>query len=328
MRNGRKPFRFVKLLAKTCAYNDLELAYFSPRDVDIKNKTVKGQFLIENKWMTKEISIPPFIDTTPYCFKNKDVTKFLQEHSTLSTANIGSKDEIYRSIREDGEFAHLLIPEGEYNNFNEFISFVDEYDKIIVKPKSDLRGHNIFMITKLRRNKYLISYQQTEKKISKKDLEELFKEKWESGEHIIQKYINSRTKAGDPFDCRVRLEKNGRARWVVAINLVRIGSNQKVVSNVAQGGSVTTLTAFLEANFPEDKEKIKQQIKRIARTLPYKLEELFNVNFSALGLDIGIDQKGKLYLFEAETGPGTEFGEGWIASIKPEYYKYISKKLN
>src|SRR5699024_11672573 len=55
MRNGRKPFRFVRLLAKTCAYNDNDLVYFSPRNVDIENKTVKGQVLIKNKWMTKEV---------------------------------------------------------------------------------------------------------------------------------------------------------------------------------------------------------------------------------------------------------------------------------
>lgn len=328
MRNGRKPFRFVRLLAKTCAYNDIDLVYFSPRNVDIEKKTVKGQVLIKNKWMTKEVPIPPFIDTTPYCFKNEKVTEFLRKNSTLSTDSIGTKDEIYNKIKEDGEFAHLLIPTGEYSNFEEFLNFINTHKTIVIKPKAGLRGHNIYMVKQLRRNKFLISYQQSEEKMNKEKLKQLYKDTWHGDGHILQKYITSRTKSGDPFDCRVRLEKNGRGKWSVAIYLVRIGSNQKVVSNVAQGGSVTTLTAFLEGNFPEEKERLKEAIRRIAKTLPYKIEELFDVNFSALGLDIGIDQEANLYLFEVENGPGTEFGEGQIASAKTEYYNYISKKLS
>lgn len=327
MRNGRKPFRYVRLLAKTCKYNDIDLMYFSPRDVDIENNSIKGQFLIENKWMTKNVPVPAFIDTTPYSFKNSKVIEFLKENSKLSTDKIGSKDEIYNKIREDGEFTNLLIPTGNNENFSEFKDFLQKYGTIIVKPKSGLRGHNIYMVKQLRRKKFIISYKQNEDKVSSKDLQAFYEEHWATGKHIIQKYVASRTKSGDPFDCRIRLEKNGKGKWSVAIYLIRIGSNQKVVSNVAQGGSVSRLKPFLEANFPEHKDRLEENIKQIAKTLPYKFETMFDAPFSSLGLDIGIDQDANLYLFEVENGPGTEFGEGQIASIKSEYYKYISDKL-
>lgn len=328
MRNGRKPFKYVRLLAKASKYNDIDIVYFCPRDVNIEKKTVNGYFLINNKWIKKEAPLPTYIDTTPYCLKNKKVLKFLKENTMLSTADIGSKDEIYDKIREDGEFSYLLIPSGKYKSFDEFWEFLNEHKNIVVKPKSGLRGRDIYQIKALRRNTIQISYQQSEEIISKFELEKIYNEKWSQDDHILQKHVNSRTKSGDPFDCRVRMEKNGSGKWSVAIYLIRIGVNQKVVSNVAQGGSVTTLTAYLDANFPDDKENIMEHIKKISKKLPYKIEEIFNVNFSALGLDLGIEEDGTLYLFEVENGPGTEFGEGQIASLKVEYFKYVAEKLS
>lgn len=136
------------------------------------------------------------------------------------------------------------------------------------------------------------------------------------------------TKSEEPFDCRIRLEKNGSGKWTVAIYLIRIGSNQKVVSNVAQGGSVSGLKPFLEANYGEKAEDIRDSIESLAKSLPNKIEKKFNTNLTSLGIDIGIDLDGKLYLFEIETGPGFEFALGEIALMKSEYYKYILNKLS
>lgn len=326
MRNNPKPFEMVRLLAKTSKYNDIDLVYFSPRDVDIEREVISAKFLMNNRWVEKEIPVPKFIDASPYSFKYKKVIRFLEKNSTLSTGPIGSKEMIYNKVWEDGEFSHLLIPTGEHSNFEDFLSFINEHGSIVVKPKDGLRGRRIHKVQK-QRNKFLVSYQQEEKKMKRKELEALYEDEWGPNNYILQKYISSNTRAGDPFDCRIRLEKNGRGRWAVAIYLIRIGSNQKVVSNVAQGGSVTSLKPFLAANFPDKKDEIRAEIRQIAKTLPYKFDSLYDVNFSSLGLDIGIDQNGKLYLFEVENGPGFEFGEGQIASIKSEYYKYIANSL-
>lgn len=323
MRNNPRPFGFVRILAKTSKYNNIDLVYFSPRDVDIEKEKINGKFLINNKWVPKEISVPTFVDASPYSFKHKKVIDFLKRNSTISTDSIGSKDETYDKLREDGEFSHLLIPTGEHIHFNDFLDFINKHKKVVVKPRDGLRGRNISMITK-KWNKYKVSYQREERTINKKELEKLYNNSWGPENFILQKYVISRTKAGEPFDCRIRLEKNGKAKWAVAIYLVRIGSNQKVVSNVAQGGSVTSLKPFLEANFPDVKNQVRESIRKIAKTLPYKIESLYDVNLSSLGLDIGINKSGKLYLFEVENGPGFEFGEGHVASLKSEYYKYIT----
>ncbi len=110
MRNIQKPQKFVRLLAKTTKYNGIDLVYFTANDVDIEREKINGRMLIENKWVRQEVPIPSFVDINVYCFKHKRVINFLQSKSTLSSGRFGPKDTVYQKVKEDGEFAHLIIP--------------------------------------------------------------------------------------------------------------------------------------------------------------------------------------------------------------------------
>ncbi|UJL45903.1 YheC/YheD family protein [Virgibacillus sp. NKC19-16] len=293
----------------------------------MNQKTIKGKILIDNKWFKKEVPVPLFIDVSVYSFKYKKQIKFLREHSHFTTGRLASKEGANEKIKEDGEFAHLIIPTMSHTDFKNFSKFLKEHQQIVMKPRRGQRGEGIFMLAK-NRNKYILSYDKKEEVLSKKDLKKFYEETLSERPYIYQKYIHSKTKFGDPFDCRIRLEKNGKGKWEVVINLIRIGSGQKVVSNVAQGGSVSELDPFLKANYGDKWESIKDSIIEVGRTFPYKLEKLFNQELGSLGIDIGIDQEGKLYLFESNNAPGTEFGEGAIALVKCDYYKYMLDKLS
>src|SRR5699024_2046187 len=112
----------------------------------------------------------------------------------------------------------------------------------------------IYVLTK-KADDYLVGYQKSEKLYSKKELEVLYKEKLSKG-YIMQKYIASKSKQGDPFDCRVHYEKNGKGKWEIAKMYIRIGIGQKVISNMNQGGGMSAPKKYLEVNFGENGKKI------------------------------------------------------------------------
>ncbi len=143
----------------------------------------------------------------------------------------------------------------------------------------------------------------------------------------MQKYIASRTMHGHPFDCRVHVEKDGRGKWVVARSFIRIGIGQKVISNVNQGGGIADLKPFLEANFGEKKGTIEKKINHLASTLPYKIEELRNTHIMSLGMDVAIDENGKLYLFEVNGAPTTAPLKAEAVMLRTEYYKFILENI-
>src|SRR5690625_366764 len=329
MRGQSKPNQFVKLLAKTTKHHGIELVYFNPKDVDMKQKKISGRVLVDNKWENKEVNIPLFIDLTEFSFKNKKLIKFLRENSHFTADKLDSKSiDSMKKIKEDGEFADLLIPSIEHSDLKGFFHFINKHQQIIMKPTNGRRGDDIYKLSKKGR-KYVLSHGDISTdniSLSKRQLKNFISKKSRESKFIYQKYIESKTQFGDPFDCRIRLEKNGKGKWEVVINLIRIGSGQKVVSNVAKSGSVSKINKFLKANYGEKWKTIKSDIINVGKTLPYKLEEIFNIEVGSLGIDIGVDKHGKLYLFEANTSPGYGFGEGPIAEVRCDYYKCMLDK--
>src|SRR5699024_9635339 len=146
------------------------------------------------------------------------------------------------------------------------------YDSVILKPILSNRGRNIYIIKKQGSN-YLLGLNKEEKEINKMQLNELFNEKVKDRGFVVQKCIMSRNAQGDPFDCRVHVEKDGRGKWKNVKNFIRIGVGQTVISNVSQGGGISELKKFLVATF-DDWEPIYKEVKKLARILPYKVEEV------------------------------------------------------
>src|SRR5699024_8580879 len=208
-----------------------------------------------------------FIDVSPYCFKRnyKEVMDYLEEKTQLSSAGrYGFDKKVLQTFLHGIEnFKHLVIPTTKVNMFSDMVGFVEEHEVIVMKPLGGEKGKGVYILTKKEKNQYLLGHQKTEIFLSTQELKTFFDEKIKNKRYILQKYICSRTIQGDPFDCRVHMEKNGDGKWVNAKNYIRIGIGQKVVSNVSQGGGISDLTPFLKANYGEQAEKVKSRIIKL-----------------------------------------------------------------
>ncbi|UTR11799.1 YheC/YheD family protein [Evansella sp. LMS18] len=326
MRKRSKPKKFAKLVAKAAKYHGIDLFHFGPEDVDIENRIINGKVLIDDEWESRQLPPPAFIDYSTFCNKYKEVVEFLKENSILSNKRLGSKYNIYKKIQEDGEFAHLIIPTIVTEDPSEVYDFLHKHKEIILKPKNGQRGEGIYKLS-LKDGHYFLAVNKEEKTLSKQEADDFLNNEIKVKHYLYQKCIHSKSKSAEPFDVRIRLEKNGKGEWEVAIYLVRIGTGNKVVSNITQGGSASQLDPFLQANYGDDWKKIKRHIKEIARTFPYKLEKIFNTKLQALGVDVGIDSDHRVYFFEANTAPGLDFGMGEVAVLKAEYYNYVAKEV-
>lgn len=330
MRNQIVPPYMAKLTALLSKGQGIDIIYLNPKDVDMENKTVKGKMFLNNQWVTVETDLPKIIDISQYCYniKNREVMAFLRSQTFLTDNGLNrlSKDKLQEKLREDGEFTEILIPTKKVTSFNSIIEFLEEYGQVVLKPVHGERGKGIYILSR-NKEKYVLGHLTREQSITEKQLISFFDQVIKDKKYILQKYIASRTKNGDPFDCRVHVEKNGNGKWVSAKNFIRIGIGQKVISNVNQGGGISNLQPFLKANFGEEKwKKISGKIDRLARTLPYKIEELRGTHVMSIGLDIGIDSDGSLYLFEANGAPTTAPLRAEAAMLRVEYYKYIIDK--
>lgn len=330
MHNFRKPPKLVEVLAMACKHYNIDIVYMRPADVDIERNVIRGKVLVDNKWKIKEVEIPPFIDISPYCFKqkNRTITNYLKERTFLSDnrENVLTKERLQDKLKEDPKFSHLVIPTEVIKNLNDIKNYLEQYPKIILKPLRGIKGKGVYMLSK-EEDHYKISYNKDEWSLDDDGLQNFYRETIALRKYIMQKSINSRSLQGDPFDCRLHVQKDGEGKWVSASNYIRVGIGQKVVSNISQGGGIAEPKEFLKANYGDLGVKLNKQLNEVAKTLPYKIEELRGTHIMSLGIDIGIDSDGKLYLFEVNDGPGTSRIIGEVAILRSGYYKYVLEEI-
>lgn len=330
MSTYRRPPKLIKITALISKAYGIDIIFVRPPDVNIEKETLTGKMLINNKWVTKEREIPEFIDITPYCFKKKykPVTDYLKKKTFLSDNrnNVLTKEALQEYLKEDPEYSHLVLPTRKVLSYNDISQYLEQYTKVVLKPSDGIQGKRIFIVEKTV-DAYIIGHNTLEKRISEEEFYNLYREKIKNQMYLVQKYIVSRTLQGDPFDCRIHVEKNRDGKWESAKNYIRIGIGQKVISNVNQGGGIADPIPFLKANYDDKWKEINEKLKELAVTLPYKVEELRGTHIMSLGIDIGIGKDGKLYLFEVNDGPAFKSIIGEIAYLRSNYYKYVQHKI-
>lgn len=328
LRRFNNPNHMAKLLAMICEHHGVHLLYFNPKGVMIQNNKVKGHMLFNNKWIEVEVDTPKFIDINPNYFNSKRykyVVDHLNKHSVLSADKRMPlpKDKLQEIFMNDSKMSKYLIPTKNITNFNDIEEYVDKFNTVVLKPVFSNQGRNVFILDKGKSSNYILGYNKRENKLTPNELKDFYTKKIQDKGFIVQKYIESRTPQGHPFDCRVHVEKNGKNEWKNVKNFIRIGVGQTVISNVSQGGGIANIKDFLTTNYPDDWEEIYKGIKRTAKVIPYKVEEFLGKEYMTMGFDIGIDGDGSLYLYEVNDYPIVSPMRSEVAMARAEYYKYM-----
>jgi glutathione synthase/RimK-type ligase-like ATP-grasp enzyme len=96
------------------------------------------------------------------------------------------------------------------------------------------------------------------------------------------------------------MQKNQSNMWVCKAIVGRKGEQNSVVSNISSGGKAFRLVEILEKITPLTEENLKvltEKIKSLAIDICNAVDE-YGINCGTLGIDIGIDKKGCLWLIE------------------------------
>lgn len=327
MRNYKKPPQIAKLVAIISKFKGIDLVYFNHKKVDMKNNKINGQLLLGDEWVDVKVDIPKVIDVSPFCHKHRKVIRYLRRKSYLTddSKNRLSKERLQDALAKDKKFAKHIIATTHLKSYRSLMSFIKKHKEVVVKPVYSRRGQGVYIIKRQKKD-YLIGYQQEEKVVSANELKELFNNKFAEKRHIVQKYVESRNENGDPFDCRIHLEKNGKGDWEVVKIISRIGIGQKVIANVNYGGGRAEIIPFLKMNYRDNWEEIHTNLEVLGLSLANKIEEIRETSLMTMGLDIGIDKEGKLYIFEANSAPSTTVIKADVAMVRTDYYKYLLKK--
>lgn len=331
------PTQLAKAVAMMAPSQGIDVVYFRPHCVDTKREQAYGMRLKPgtDQWERVTMRIPDIVDVSSFCWEDKEARVYLEERCwcTDMKKNRISKGRLQTMLAKDPAVKKYAIPtlrfikkgQGQDEKLERLMEFARKHDDVVAKPVHSQRGTGVHRITfDVATGHFHVGFKTAEMDMDEERFRVYAKESFFSGKaHIVQKYVSSRSKAGDPFDCRVHVEKNGQGKWEPASMLVRIGIGQKIISNINQGGGVAELEPFLRANRPDNWEEIIERLSELASTVPYWYEKKRGVELCTLGIDTAITPEGNLHIFEVNSLPFTDFNLGQVAMLRVAYYRWL-----
>lgn len=121
---------------------------------------------------------------------------------------------------------------------------------------------------------------------------------------LLQPYLQLNNSQGEPFDVRVLMQKNENGAWSMTGMAVRAGRKHSLTSNLHGGGTAHRALPFLNKELGERNGiKAVQIISKLSEVIPKHLESQFG-RLGELGIDYGVDRRGRIWILEVNSKPG------------------------
>jgi len=231
-----------------------------------------------------------------------------------------SKWEIHEFLLKE-EHLHPYIPETYLFSEEMLDSMLERHNELYIKPVHGSQGRHIIRLLKeddlIKASFSTVQPKELPAYTNAHKLARALFHKVEKQLYIIQQGINLSELNGRRMDFRVLCHKNEQNFWKVTSIVARVSAEQYFVSNIARGGEVMRPAYTLSLIF--GKEQAKQQLalmKELALETAEAISQHAEGLTGELGIDIGIDIRGNLWLIEANSKPSKNFEERG-AKIRP-----------
>lgn len=291
------------------------LYFFTLSDIDWEQLKVNGYYWNESKVWTKT-TYPLSEVIYDRCFGDgsKEKSKVLRETIFNRKLPIKVFNEAIKITKKE-TYQHLMNYCEVNNHVPTFLPYtpeklrqlMNEYESIYIKPNNLYKGKGVMKVTRKVKT-YEINFREgkTNQVIFCHDFQSLLDQinslLLENYEYVLQAEIQLSTFLGNRFDVRVMLQKREPSVWEVSAVNARIAPVGSVITSPRSGGNVLRIKDVLASSFPGREVEILEQIKTISKEIGYKMEDKYGF-LGELGIDLGIDVNGKVWLIEVNGRP-------------------------
>ena len=292
---------------------------FIPADINWQDKTVLGPFLSnDGNWYRRKVTFPDVVyNRLPNRKKEvgEEMTKlrekFVEHGIPMFNWSFLNKNDVYELLNNDPE-ALKHIPESYANpNPNIIKEMLDKFRFIYFKPSSGSLGYGIYRITYHPTRGYFLRYRTNDKNHLLRF--DSFKKMYRQlqlrlgrniSNYVAQQGIRLIEIDKCPIDFRFHMHKDGQNNWqAVGVGAKKAGRGS-VTTHMRNGGTLMTPMEALKITFGNQAEQILGYAKQVSIMLSEAIERNYPHRIGELGLDIGIDQNGEVWMFEANAKPG------------------------
>ncbi len=185
-------------------------------------------------------------------------------------------------------------------------TMINKYGSVYIKPIAGARGKSVMRAYR-RREGYGLHFE-TRNPLYAYSLPSLLREIHRLAEHrtlIVQQDVRLARLRGRPFDIRVMMQKDSKFRWTCTGICVKVAGPHSAITNVARShGSVVSLFDALHESLGWSATRIhalQQQLEKLGFAVCRRFEQY--QPYSEIGLDVGVDHAGRIWLLEENSGP-------------------------
>lgn len=316
---------------------------FTPDQINWEQEQINGWIYQSStkKWMMLRFPFPNVIYNR-ICNRQMEATSTIKDtlnkfkgyshRITLFNPHFFNKQDIFEHLQNSDTLSQQLPDTEPLYSKKNLQAMLQKHSAVYLKPTKGKAGLGIIKISRdPHTNRYLFTTQtntrvQHKRTSSFNKLWELFKEKRIPSPYIIQQGIDLAKLAGRPFDFRVLVQKNLSGQWALTGIGTRVAGHQRITTHVPRGGRIESSTYVLEQLYPNQTEEMLKRIRQLALSLAKEIERPYTL-LGEMSMDIGMDQQGGLWFFEANAKP-MKFDEPTIRSksLKNiiDYSKYLT----
>ncbi|WP_409304521.1 YheC/YheD family protein [Peribacillus sp. SCS-155] len=332
-------------IAKASAQHDITVYRFSPENIDTQNDLIKGEWfdIHSGIWLPASFPVPPFIYDRLFqgmmnsSERTREKIKWLKDHSTFLGYGLPGKWEVFQSVARLSGLKVFFPETSKIYESRDIWAELHKHGRIMLKPEFGSGGMGIYLLSKdknsvrIRMTKKDGGYERTLSNVDQ--IERWFSVLLSESPYICQQYLELSNRENRPYDVRLFLQKDERNIWTERGRGVRVGSKHAVTANLAAGAKAIPFQSLLRSYPADIQKRIENSISVIKRTLPQELEKRFRRLFE-LGIDIGIDRSGKVWILDINSKPGRKLIEQLLQdkthllySAPLLYCKYLDSEL-
>ncbi|RCW42690.1 YheC/YheD family protein [Paenibacillus prosopidis] len=322
IRSESNPFggrtEFIKQIIRSGEHKGY-LFGFTPHDINWHQETINGYFLNpQGGWYRKIIPLP---DVVYNRLPNRQAEtsgsinalreRFVRHKIPFFNWSFFNKADVYKLLDNDPEALSHLPESVSGPNADNIKELLEKHQFLYLKPTAGSLGAGIYRLTYHPKRGYFARYRKGGQNVllrftNFQSLMRMLQAKHGSNlnHYVIQQGIRLVEIDSCPLDFRFHMHKNGKNEWVPAGIGAKKAGRGSVTTHVKNGGQLMTPEQALSRTFGDQAEAVLDKAKEAAVKISEAIERNYPHRLGELGLDIGIDKDGEVWMFEANAKPG------------------------
>ncbi|AOH53813.1 glutathione synthetase [Peribacillus muralis] len=333
---GERSQFFSKLLSLSRTTGCIPFV-FGENVINWEEETIRGYVFENDDWHIHEFPFPNVIyDRLPNRLTEnrdgpKEVKQKFQRDYTIPWFNPGffNKWDVNERLCADERALPYLPETYPFQSISVIETLLSHYRQVYIKPIHGSLGLGIHQILyDKHENVYYCRYtnEAKENKLQKfSTLESIVKHLFNDRpleNLIVQQGISLIRSEKRPVDFRVHTNKDSNGVWQVTAIAAKVAGAGSVTTHIKGGGVIKTV-AELFGDDDEAKE-VERKLSEAALILSDSIEKHLDGIIAEIGFDFGLDKKGQVWMFEANSKPGRSI----FSHPKLKEFELLTRKLS